>query len=251
MPVIEIVSEAEDGLIQGSSTVSSGNAHNTSTGSDDADSSERVGQVVSNSGGTVTRIWYRLFLRFATSGIFTPSAQINSINLRLTRNSINSGCNDTCIVPIVQIAQYDWAATLATAREVDYDGALSAAVAESYLWAQADSATLQTPYESEEALPAGWLNLSGDTNLALLTTRDIANTPFTAPGVGDSRHAQVQIYLADEATAAWRPTLVIDYTPAAGYPKSIMYFALNGWKKIGGILRPPGYGKLGAEGLAI
>jgi hypothetical protein len=147
---------------------------------------------------------------------------------------------------VIELANYDWTAPLdAGTRQADYSGALAAAVSESVTLRSTAGIAVDTVYESGE-LPEAWLNLAGVSSIILISAEDIASSN---PGTSSAEH--VTFYAPNAATDAYRPKLIIDWEEAGGgghgyqLLKRARRLSFAGWRRVRGILRPPGYGKLG------
>ena len=145
---------------------------------------------------------YRSAVVFDTSGI-DDGATITDVKMRLTL-SVKTGSDEN-----KYIVEYDWSEwegslTNATYRETAWDGILSQAGTEAFLWGSSSRAT-NTPTESTDSLSNDYVNKTGKTYYGLI-------------GEGDKDNVAPSVYYrhwfcsASHSTATYRPILVVEYS---------------------------------------
>ena len=142
---------------------------------------------------------YRGLLRF-NSSLLPNKATINQVNMKLTCSADSSTTDFT-----LEIAKYDWSSiyiNTSTDRATAWLGLLAAT--KDVDWRSTSGLSINTTYTSPN-MDTAWLNRSGHTYYALRSDRDVAGTE-------PSGNEQIRFYAGNDATAAYRPTLVIDYT---------------------------------------
>jgi len=201
--IVEIEADAGDCIVYGSNA-NFGTARSDST--DIGGTGETLSVGMYKTGGAIYFI-NRPFLKFNTTKI-PASSVIKSVKMRLTCINDYSDIRNFD----VQIVEQDWSSQdpiAAGNREAAYDGCLAGSTA--VVWRNTSGMSVNTPYESP-ALTPGYLKFLGDTYYSLRSQYDYSNS---APGTGNER---IDIGSQGNATAAYRPILVVDFEPLAGNP---------------------------------
>jgi hypothetical protein len=152
---------------------------------------------------------YRGFLKFDTS-ILTSAVSVSQVNLRLVATSDNSLTDFD-----VQIVEQDWSASdpiAAGNQEAVYDACLAAAA--STVWRNTSGMSTNTQYTSSN-LTAAYVNKTGNTYYSLRSSRDYGNNQPT-------QKEYINFCLLNNATEAYRPALIVEYTLSTG--KFFMFF---------------------------
>jgi len=161
---------------------------------------------------------YRAFVSFDTSSI-PDSAVISQVNMILTCATDESTTDFD-----VQIVKQDWSAQdpiAAGNREAAYDNCL-AGTADSSIWRNTSGLVVNTQYTSGN-LSTAWVSKTGSTYYSLRSSLDFAGTE---PATND----RVQLGAQENATASYRPQLVVVYTvPSAHRP--IIISSLWDWMR--------------------
>lgn len=193
MPTISIVSDSNDGYIQGSAAIVYNTARNTSTSSDDTGTEMLCGQAIVTTTYTVNRD----YLRFYVGSIV---GTITGYTLSMTLTSDESATDFNII-----IRPYNWTPTLSANREANYDGLLAASNTNDVVLRSTAGIAIETRYTS------GALTVtpsSGYVYLGLLSSRDISATSPTGL-------ERVTFATSTHATSTFRPTLNVTYTAAS------------------------------------
>ena len=151
-------------------------------------------------GQTTSFICYRGYLKFDTSSI-PDTDTVDQVILRMVALTDQSTADFD-----VQIVKYNWSAQdpLASGNmEAAYDGCL-AANADDSIWRNTNGMSINTQYTSGN-LSTAWVNKTGTTYYGLRSNLD-ANA--TQP----SALQNVILATPDDATANYRPCLIVDYT---------------------------------------
>lgn len=189
----DFAGDAADGEVQGANA-DINTARATSTGSNLTSVNTGVGQYMAY---TIMRS----YLKFDTSAIGAGST-ITQVNLKLVCVSDGSATDFD-----VQIVKQDWSAQdpiVFGTREAAYDGSL-AGTADANIWRNTSGMSINTQYTSGN-LATDWPSKIGNTYYSLRSSRDKAGTTPTG---------NEYIYLAatENATAAYRPVLVVTLVP--------------------------------------
>lgn len=141
----------------------------------------------------------RGFLKFDTSSIGAGST-VAQVNLRLVCTDDYSATDFA-----VEIVKHNWAGQdpmTASNREAAYDGCLAADL-DDHIWRNTSGIATNTPYTSDTLAPS-WVNTTAPTYYGLRSYEDsVASTPV------DNEY--VFVGAAENATAAYRPVLVVTY----------------------------------------
>lgn len=186
----------DDGQVQGVDAVYA-TARSTAFDQSDLPDDIRLGQ---RNSSAIYRVW-RGYVRFDTSSIGYGST-ITQVNLKMTLVAEQADDGDWDM----EIVKFDWTTPLSDALEANYDGCLAGA-ADDNIFRNTAGAVIETPYTSGN-LSTAWPDKSGYTGYGVRSSKDVA---ATAPS--DNTLDRVTLASASHATAAWRPTLIIAYTP--------------------------------------
>ncbi len=199
--------------ILGTSTTSHAAARATSSSASSSGTTMALGQSASYSAPTTTWNVYRVFLKFDTSAIPT-GATISQVNLTLTCTSDTSTYSDFD----VQIVKDNWADTVSTQREADYDGCL-AGPADDSIWRNTLGISTNAPHSSGN-LSTAWPSIGAGavTRYSLRSSRDKDANDLPA---GAANSESITVAAQDHATAGYRPVLTIAYS--TGCPRQMMF----------------------------
>lgn len=180
---------------------------------------------------------YRWFLKFDTS-VIPDGNTITQVNLKMVALEDNSVDADFDVV----IKKCNWSAYDPASdvnKESIYDLILSS-TADNNIWRNTSGISINTQYTSGN-LDTAYVNKSGWTYYALLSSRDVSGTAPVPGGGGASEN--VRLASQDHATTGYRPVLTVVHTPAGGQPAISPFLNFfknfeNPWKMKGGIWQP-------------
>lgn len=196
-PTSEFVGSSTDIVVWGKNS-SYSSARSTQTGGESGGETARVGQIHRDEEGGYF-ICYRVGYIFNTSSLASDMTilQVN-LDAVATGNASSPDFN-------VQITKAAWTGI----NDSSYDLIRTSTVDNT--WRSTSGLSTNTVYTSSD-LDTSYIDIDGNTKYGIVSSRDIAGN---SPSSSGEQNEYVQMAMANHGTAAYRPTLVVQYSRGA------------------------------------